>query len=140
MGHHVDRPTNAEVHDMRPILGLTLAKRRNGILVAALATCLAASACTSTSPAATGAPQPESTAAKGPLTLTVSPDNGVAGMPASTEIGITVGNGSVTDVAVVNAATGQPVSGAMRADGTTWVPAEPLAYGTQYTATATARS
>jgi lipoprotein-anchoring transpeptidase ErfK/SrfK len=124
---------------MRPILGLTIAKRRNGLLVTALAACLAVTACTSTTPTVTGAPE-QSAAAIKPLTLTVSPDNGVGDMPASTEIGIKVGNGSVTDVTVVNAATGQPVSGALRADGTTWVPAEPLAYSTQYTATATARS
>jgi lipoprotein-anchoring transpeptidase ErfK/SrfK len=126
---------------MRPKLGLTIAKRRNGILVTALAACLAATACTSTTPTITGAQPEQSTEAANPLTITVSPDNGAGSMPASTEVGIKIGGGgSVTDVTVVNATTGQPVSGALRADGTTWVPADPLAYGTQFTATVTARS
>jgi lipoprotein-anchoring transpeptidase ErfK/SrfK len=106
--------------------------------VTALAVCLAATGCTS-APTVSGAPE-QGAAPVNPLTLTVSPDNGVGGMPASTEVGIKVGNGSVTDVTVVNTATGQPIGGTMRPDGTTWVPNEPLAYATQYTATATARS
>ena len=84
---------------MQPILGLTLAKRRNGVVVTVLAACLAATACTSNTPTITGAPE-QSTEAANPLTVTVSPDNGTGDMPASTEIGFKIGNGSLADVSV----------------------------------------
>lgn len=72
-----------------------------------------------------------------PPTLELAPAVGTAGAPVSTEIGTAVTHGKVTSVTVVDA-SGTPVPGAMRGDGTSWVPAKTLGYGQSYTATVTA--
>lgn len=72
-----------------------------------------------------------------PPALTLGPTRGAAEAPVSTEITTTVTNGKVTQTRVVDSA-GAPVAGSMRADGTAWVPAQPLAYKRGYMATVTA--
>lgn len=64
----------------------------------------------------------------------VSPANGAADVPASTEIAFTT-NGAVTTAVKLADAEGKEVAGALRADGSSWVPQVPLDYGTKYTAT-----
>jgi lipoprotein-anchoring transpeptidase ErfK/SrfK len=120
---------------MRPI---AIGNTRKGLLATTVAACLALSACTGSPPPASDAQAQASAAPAEPLKVTVSPDNGAGNLPASTEIGFSIAGGALSDVALVNAATGQAVAGALRADGATWVPNDPLAYGTQYTATVTA--
>ncbi|GAA4893284.1 L,D-transpeptidase [Stackebrandtia albiflava] len=69
--------------------------------------------------------------------LTLTPEAGETGMPVSTELGVTVTDGGVEEVTLRDE-DGDAVSGAMRADGSAWVPDSPLEYRTRYTATASA--
>ncbi|MFD1073072.1 L,D-transpeptidase [Longispora fulva] len=71
-----------------------------------------------------------------PFSLAVTPAANASGLPLSTEIGTAVTGGRVTGVEVLSA--GKRVEGALRADGTAWVPAKPLTPSTSYTATVTA--
>ncbi|MGI5237666.1 Ig-like domain-containing protein [Dactylosporangium sp. CA-139066] len=71
------------------------------------------------------------------LTITPSTDGGSGDVPISTEIGLKVSAGKVTGVTLTDA-SGQPVAGAPRDDGSSWVPATALRYGTKYTAKVTA--
>ncbi len=73
-----------------------------------------------------------------PVTLAITPAPGTANAPISTEVGITIGHGTFGTVSLVRAGTTQPLAGAMRDDGTSWVPAAPLAFGATYQATVTA--
>ncbi|MFC7548011.1 Ig-like domain-containing protein [Plantactinospora sp. GCM10030261] len=87
-----------------------------------------------------GSPSPTTSTSPTPATppsLAVTPRSGATKLPVSTEIGIQLANGSVSSVTVSDK-NGRPVAGAMRDDGSAWVPAKPLAYGTAYTATVTA--
>jgi lipoprotein-anchoring transpeptidase ErfK/SrfK len=92
------------------------------------------SAASEPSPSASAAPSPSAE----PLSLAITPGTGAAGQPITTEIGTTVHNGEVTDVAVTDA-SGKRVPGSLREDLSSWVPAAPLAWATGYTATATAK-
>jgi lipoprotein-anchoring transpeptidase ErfK/SrfK len=112
------------------------------VLVAlAVAVPLALAGCGSDKPPTTPAPAGSSAApaspAPGPLSLAIAPATGTANLPISAEIGTTVTNGSVSEVMLV-AAGGARVAGAMREDGSSWVPAKPLDHGKAYTATVTA--
>lgn len=71
------------------------------------------------------------------VALTVTPEPGTDGAPISTEIGTEVTNGAIAEVAL-RAEDGDPVSGAMREDGTSWVPDAPLQPDTSYHVTVTA--
>jgi lipoprotein-anchoring transpeptidase ErfK/SrfK len=68
-----------------------------------------------------------------PIRLTVTPGEGATKQPVSTEIGITVTGGKVTDVELTVQGGGK-INGWMRADGSSWVPASPLTYAKSYTA------
>ncbi|WP_345142140.1 L,D-transpeptidase [Dactylosporangium darangshiense] len=72
-----------------------------------------------------------------PVGLAISPTTSDGGVPISTEIGLKVSDGKVTGVTLTDSA-GQAVAGAPRADGSSWVPATALKYGTSYTAKVTA--
>ena len=72
-----------------------------------------------------------------PPQLTITPAANARNLPISTEIGTRVVNGTVTEV-TVNELGGGPVAGAMRQDGTSWMPSKPLKYGRTYTARVTA--
>ncbi|WP_033339338.1 L,D-transpeptidase [Catenuloplanes japonicus] len=78
-----------------------------------------------------GAPEP-STPAAAPLAVT--PADKQAGVPVSAEIGA---DEKLTQVAMTDG-QGAAVEGALRADGSSWVPADPLSYDTTYTVNATA--
>lgn len=71
------------------------------------------------------------------VSLEITPATGAVGLPASTEIGITLANGTIGEVTLADAA-GTRISGMMRENGTSWVPDISLNYGATYTATATA--
>ena len=80
---------------------------------------------------------PGATAPAAPVTLTVTPAPGASKQPVSTEIGTNVTGGKVSEVTLAVKGGGK-VAGAMRADGSSWVPASPLKYSKTYTATVTA--
>ena len=69
--------------------------------------------------------------------LTVSPDPDDKDVPVSAEIGLEVDQGTVSEVTLVDG-DGDTVDGDMRSDDSSWVPAEPLDYDTDYTASVTA--
>ncbi|HEU5111175.1 MAG TPA: Ig-like domain-containing protein [Micromonosporaceae bacterium] len=73
---------------------------------------------------------------KGP-TVALQPADKATDVPVSAEIAIADGEGELGDVTLADEA-GQEVVGALREDGSSWVPAEPLAYTTTYTVTAKA--
>jgi len=72
-----------------------------------------------------------------PVVITVTPAGGATNQPVTTEIGTNVTNGKLSSVALTDA-QGKPLSGAMRPDGTSWVPSQPLDYKAAYRATVTA--
>jgi lipoprotein-anchoring transpeptidase ErfK/SrfK len=96
-------------------------------------------------------------AAAAPATVHLSLADGSADVPPITPLGVSVSGGTLDDVTVVDGAGKQvqgavadqpspspaPSSSAQNAPGTTtrvWTPAEPLAYATKYTVTATAHN
>jgi len=72
-----------------------------------------------------------------PPALTITPAANAKNLPISTEIGTNVSRGKITSV-VLREQGGGPVAGAMRPDGTGWLPSTPLKYGKTYTAAVTA--
>ncbi|HKT01108.1 MAG TPA: Ig-like domain-containing protein [Rugosimonospora sp.] len=104
------------------------------LIAVLLPACLGA--CTVTrqpTPGTPSTPQP----APVPLSLTIAPRTGTRDLPVTAEIGTSVSGGTVTSVTLSDA-TGRPLPGEPRPDGTSWVPAAPLGYGSTYTATVTA--
>ncbi len=65
--------------------------------------------------------------------LAVTPAEAATDVPVSAEIEVKATGGKVSEVTLTDAA-GAAVAGTMRADGTSWVPASPLKYTTQYKA------
>ncbi|MCI4064611.1 Ig-like domain-containing protein [Micromonospora sp. R77] len=91
----------------------------------------------SATPGTSAAPATSAPVAAAGATLQVSPANGAAKRPVSTEISAKIpGGGKVSEV-VLTAAGGDKVEGRLRRDGSSWVPSSPLKYGTRYTATVT---
>jgi lipoprotein-anchoring transpeptidase ErfK/SrfK len=84
-------------------------------------------------------PAPTHTSEAAPVTLSITPATGTAQLPVSTEVGLTVKNGAVSSV-VMTRSDGTAVAGGMRADGSSWIPNQPLAYGATYSAVVQARS
>ncbi|WP_425455242.1 Ig-like domain-containing protein [Allorhizocola rhizosphaerae] len=74
-----------------------------------------------------------------PATVALTPDKGAAGVPASTEIGVKVTDGTVESVTLTDDA-GNALTGFFREDKSHWVPDQALKYSTHYTATVTAAS
>lgn len=72
-----------------------------------------------------------------PVALALTPGTGTRNLPVTTEIGTSVTGGSVASVVLTDSA-GRSVPGGLRPDGSSWVPAAPLAYGQRYAATVTA--
>jgi lipoprotein-anchoring transpeptidase ErfK/SrfK len=113
-------------------------RRRLRVVLAGLVV-LALSACTEATPewrpaAEEGSPTPSPVV---PVELAITPAPGTTDAPISTEIGIELTAGRVSEV-VLSTVGGEPVTGAMRDDGTAWVPDQPLAPSTEYTAKVTA--
>jgi lipoprotein-anchoring transpeptidase ErfK/SrfK len=93
-----------------------------------------AGATSASAPAAPGIPE---SGTVGAVSLSVTPATGKSGVPVSAEIGFKVSGGKVTTVALKDSA-GKAVSGALREDGSSWVPAKPLKASKKYQATVTA--
>jgi lipoprotein-anchoring transpeptidase ErfK/SrfK len=74
-----------------------------------------------------------------PATLALTPAAGKKNVPISAEIGLKVTGGTVTAVTLKDE-HGKAVSGALRDDGTAWVPRKPLKTTHRYEATATAEN
>jgi lipoprotein-anchoring transpeptidase ErfK/SrfK len=76
-----------------------------------------------------------------PFTFSIWPTGAAAkkALPVSTEVGTKVEGGEITNV-TLTPKSGKAVKGALRDDKTSWVPDDPLAYDTGYTASVTARS
>ncbi|MEV4706451.1 Ig-like domain-containing protein [Actinoplanes sp. NPDC049316] len=93
------------------------------------------------SSAPTSAPAAPDGAGSGPgsadVSLSVTPDTGKKGVPVSAEIGFKVSGGKVTTVSLKDD-KGKVVPGALREDGSAWVPAKPLKNSQRYEATVTA--
>ncbi|WP_375736323.1 Ig-like domain-containing protein [Polymorphospora lycopeni] len=102
------------------------------VIVVAAALPLILSSCTSRteSKSAQQAPPP-------PPTLTVTPAADARDVPLSAEVGLAVAGGKITAVTLSDS-KGAAVDGAMRDDGTSWIPNRPLnpkqAYSVQVTA------
>jgi lipoprotein-anchoring transpeptidase ErfK/SrfK len=71
------------------------------------------------------------------VTLDITPAANAKNLPVSTEIGTKVRHGTVSSVTLREDGGGQ-VAGAMRPDGTSWMPDTPLRLGRTYTAEVTA--
>jgi lipoprotein-anchoring transpeptidase ErfK/SrfK len=71
------------------------------------------------------------------VVIGITPATGAANQPVSTEIGTAITDGALSSVSLTDA-SGNAVGGNMRADNTSWVPAEPLQYKTAYHAVVTA--
>jgi lipoprotein-anchoring transpeptidase ErfK/SrfK len=74
-----------------------------------------------------------------PLSLALTPAAGKTDVPISTEIGLALTGGAITAFALTGA-DGKAVSGALREDGSAWVPSKPLKNKLRYDVTATATS
>lgn len=83
-----------------------------------------------------GCVAPVSDAAQ-PPEVTLTPARGSRNVPISAELGIGVTGGRVADVRLADD-QGTVVPGAMRDDGSSWVPSQPLQYGRSYIAQVTA--
>lgn len=84
------------------------------------------------SPSASAEPTPAE-----PFSLALTPAANARNLPISTEVGISITGGKVTRVTLSDS-KGGTVAGAMRDDGSSWVPAKPLKFGRTYTAAITA--
>jgi lipoprotein-anchoring transpeptidase ErfK/SrfK len=106
------------------------------VFTALFALVLVLTSCSGDKQARSG-PVPVPAKSAAPLSLTLAPVPGAGGVPASAEITTTVRNGYVAKVTMVDS-RGAVVPGALRPDGSSWVPAQPLAYGTGYRVTVSA--
>lgn len=84
-----------------------------------------------------GKPTASSSPAAPPAQVAVTPASGATKQPISVEIGAKVQGGTLGEV-TLTATGGAKVTGELRDDGSSWVPAKPLQYGKSYTATVTA--
>lgn len=79
----------------------------------------------------------ETESATVPVSLAITPATGKTGVPLSTEIGVKLAGGKVTDVTLKDA-KGAVVPGKLRDDGTSWVPGKTLSPNQKYAATVVA--
>jgi lipoprotein-anchoring transpeptidase ErfK/SrfK len=84
-----------------------------------------------------GVTEPGQTGGTNAVSLSVTPATGKKGVPVSAEIGFKISGGKVTTVALKDS-SGKSVSGALREDGSSWVPNKPLKTNKKYAATVTA--
>ncbi|MFD0581732.1 L,D-transpeptidase [Dactylosporangium darangshiense] len=71
-----------------------------------------------------------------PKAAFAAPADGAGNVSTATELSLQGGPGANAQVTLTDA-SGATVAGALRADGTSWVPSTQLKYGTQYTASVT---
>ncbi|MGY1807923.1 Ig-like domain-containing protein [Blastococcus sp. SYSU D00669] len=124
--------------------------RRTAALVAGALLLLVGCTDTAEEPDASGEPSPSSSAEARPAQLAVAPADGSADVSPVVPLEITVTDGEIGEVTLVDAA-GTPVTGKLAEDAAgeeepaegqavteVWTPDTDLAYGTTYTLTATA--
>lgn len=125
-----------------------VSRRLVAIVAFAVVTPLALAACgendkpTPSAGASSSAPGPSSSGGPeqgGPVEVSVTPAAGKKDVPVSAEIGVRVSGGTVKSVALRDSA-GKEVAGAMREDGSSWVPSKPLKTKQRYEATVVATS
>jgi lipoprotein-anchoring transpeptidase ErfK/SrfK len=102
-----------------------------GLLAAGCGTAEGKSAAWHASPAGGTSASPSPSAS--PAATITAPANGATDVPTSVELTLAGGNANAS-ITLTDAA-GTQVTGAARADGSTWVPATQLQYSTAYTAT-----
>jgi lipoprotein-anchoring transpeptidase ErfK/SrfK len=87
--------------------------------------------------ASAAAPTGREESASVPVSLAVTPATGKTEVPVSAEIGFKVAGAKVTTVTLKDGA-GKPVAGALREDGSAWVPSAPLKTKQKYSASVVA--
>jgi lipoprotein-anchoring transpeptidase ErfK/SrfK len=106
-------------------------------LAALLAAPMLLVACTNMGPAdkkaVSAPPSPTPVPAAAELALTPAAD----GLPISTEVGLTLAHGTLKTLGLTDERA-KAIAGHLRDDGSSWIPDEPLAFHTRYTATAVA--
>jgi lipoprotein-anchoring transpeptidase ErfK/SrfK len=112
-------------------------RTRTALLAAGVAVALLAGGCTDDGEP-TFSPGGDEASKAPSVTLNVTPADKATDVPVSAEIAVKAEGGAVAKIELADA-NGQAVEGAMRSDGSSWVPAEPLSYKTTYTATITAK-
>ncbi len=65
------------------------------------------------------------TQGKAPFSLAIKPDVNATNLPISSEVGVEVSGGKITEVSVTKDGGTGKLEGSMREDGTAWVPAAP---------------
>src|SRR5262245_4416518 len=110
--------------------------RRLGAAIA-LAALLALAACGNSGPSWHGNGQDGKSDPNAPSATVTAPANGATDVPASAEITFTTAKATSAKVAVTDA-DGKAVEGAMRPDGSSWMPNAQLKYDTKYTVKVTA--
>jgi len=83
-------------------------------------------------------PPASSAAPSSAAVLTITPQTGAGEIKPKDPVTVTVSNGSIDSVSVVND-QGKPVAGVLADDHASWKSSEPLGYARTYTATATAK-
>jgi lipoprotein-anchoring transpeptidase ErfK/SrfK len=68
-----------------------------------------------------------------PVALAITPAANTKNLPVSTEVGLTVKNGTVSSVTMTKS-DGTAVAGTFRPDDSSWVPNQPLSYSSTYRA------
>jgi len=89
-------------------------------------------------PTTSGNPATDPNRAAAKLALAVTPETGARNVAISGEIGLRLSGGRITTVVLTRTGSSGRIKGSVREDGTSWVPAVPLAFATRYTATVTA--
>ena len=113
--------------------------RRAITSIAALTAVALGGGCTPGGPHST-ANGPFSAAPRELFALTITPAAGTGNVPISSEVGITLTAGQITDVSLTKAGSAEKIPGSMRDDGTAWIPAAPLAFNSTYNATVAGHS
>ncbi|WP_239088183.1 L,D-transpeptidase [Planosporangium mesophilum] len=120
-------------------MGQTAARRRRSVgAMVALAGLMVLAACGGSDKASNGkgrtsTPRSTASAPPPPVAAVSFPADGAADVPTSAEIAFTTENARSSMVTLTDAA-GAPVDGAMRSDGSSWIPNAQLKYSTRYTA------
>jgi len=86
-----------------------------------------------TAQAASSSPSPSME----PFTFAIGPAAGTTNLPITAEVETKVTGGKISSVTLVDD-KGKAIAGELRADGTSWVPAQPLEHSRSYTATVAA--